>query len=218
MPKLKKVGLTIVIFIIIILISISVIFFLKNNKKSLTFSMYKNISESQRYTILLEGKDEEYSYKISIAQRSTDISIDMVSKYEDELEHTTTLVTDENAYFIMHNEEEYSTLDSNDIEIDILIPRMKDVDEKIYQKGKEEIKGNLLYFEEYEDISTYLMLLDINEDEKIKTRFYYEKGKLKYIKNIIEKHGEKREELIKAKCLYESENSLFEIPEDYAEI
>ena len=216
MQKSKRTKL--IIFIIIILIMISVVFILKGNEKKLTLSMYKDISESQRYTIILEGQDEEYSYKISIAQRSTDISIDMISKYEDETQHTTTLVTEGNAYYIMHNQEEYSTLDSQDIEINILIPKMKDVNEKKYLKGQEEIRGKSLYYEEYEDISTYLMLLDVNENETLKTRFYYEKGNLKYIKNIIEQDGETIEELVKAKCIYNAEDSLFEIPEEYAEI
>lgn len=217
MQKSKKTGIIIFVFIII-LITIALIFILNEKEKDLTLSMYKNISSSQKYTITMEGEDDEFRYKVSIAQNGTDISIDMNSKYEDEEQHTTTLVTDKNAYYIMHNEQEYSTLDSEEIEIGILIPEMKDVDGKTYQKGKEEIKGKTYYYEEYEDISTYLMLVDVSEEGNLKTRFYYNDGELSYIKNIIEQDGEIIEELVKVKCIYDAEDSLFEIPEDYAEI
>lgn len=218
MQRSKKTGLIIFVFIIIILIAVALIFILNDKEKDLTLSMYKNINSSQKYTIKMEVEDDEYKYKILIAQKGTDISIDMNSKYEDEEQHTTTLITDKNTYYIMHNEEEYSTLDSEDIEIDIILPEMRDIDGKTYQKGEEEIKGKTYYYEEYEDIETYLMLLDVGEDAKLKTRFYYDNEEIVYIKNIMEQDGETTEELVKVKCIYDAEDSLFEIPADYAEI
>ena len=215
MPKSKFIMF---VFIIIILITIAMIFILKGKEKDLTFSLYQDISNSQKYTIIMEGNDNEYTYKVSMAQSGTDISIDMNTKFEDEEQHTTTLITDKNAYYIMHNEEEYSVLDSQDIEIDNLIPQVKDIDEKQYQKGKEKIRGKTYYYEEYEDISTYLMLIDVSEEGKLTTRFYYNNGELEYIKNIINQDGETLEELVKVKCIYDAEQALFEIPEDYAEI
>jgi len=215
---MKESKYIILVFIIIVLITIALIFILNSKQNNLTLSMYQDIVYSQKYTIIMEGNDSEYTYKVSIAQSGTDISIDMNTEFEDEQQHTTTLITDKNAYYIMHNEEEYSVLDSQDIEIDNLIPEMKDVNEKQYQKGKEKIRGKTYYYEEYEDISTYLMLIDVSEDGNLKTRFYYNNGELEYIKNIIEQDGETIEELVKVKCIYDAEKSLFEIPEDYAEI
>ena len=62
------------------------------------------------------------------------------------------------------------------------------------------------------------MLVDVNEEGNIKTRFYYDDGEIAYIKNIIEQDQETIEELVKVKCNFDAEDSLFEIPEDYAEI
>ena len=62
--------------------------------------MYNKIIDSQNYTIMIEGRDNGYSYKVSRVQRVTDVSIDMNSKYEDENQHTTTIVTEENSYYI----------------------------------------------------------------------------------------------------------------------
>ena len=215
---MSKSKFIIFIFIIIILITLSLLFILNSKDKDLTLSMYQDISNSQKYTIILEGNDSEYTYKVSIAQSGTDISIDTNTKFEDEEQHTTTLIKDKNTYYIMHNEEEYSVLDNQDIEIDNLIPQVKDIDEKQYQIGKEKIRGKTYYYEEYEDISTYLMLIDVSEDGNLRTRFYYNNGELEYIKNIIEQDGENIEELVKVKCVYDAEKSLFEIPKDYAEI
>lgn len=216
MKRSKKTKLKVFVFIIILIV-ISLIFIFNSKENDLTISMYNNISSSQNYTIIIEGEDDKYNYKISMAQRGTDISIDVNSKYEEEEQHTTTLVTEGNAYYIMHNEQEYFTLDSEDIETDILMPIIKDVDEKEYEKGREKIKGKTYYYEEYEGISTYLMLVDVNEEGILKTRFYYDNGEITYIKNIIEQKGEIVEELVKVKCIYDIDNSLFEIPEDYAE-
>ena len=218
MLKSKKVKMILILVAVIIILTI-LMFALGSSPSDLTINMYKKINNSQNYTITLKGReDDEYSYTISIAQRGTDISIDMISKSDDEEQHTTTLLEDENVYTIMHNDKEYETMSSKDIEADILIPEMKDIDEKTYQKGKEKVNGKTYYYEEYKGISTFLMLIDADNEEIVKTRFYYDGDKLVYIKNMIDQDGEKLEELIQAECNYEVNENLFEIPEDYAEV
>lgn len=218
MLKSKKVKMILTLVAVIIILTI-LMFALGSSPSDLTINMYKKINNSQNYTITLKGReDDEYSYTISIAQRGTDISIDMISKSDDEEQHTTTLLEDENVYTIMHNDKEYETMSSKDIEADILIPEMKDIDEKTYQKGKEKVNGKTYYYEEYKGISTFLMLIDADNEENVKTRFYYDGDKLVYIKNMIDQDGEKLEELIQAECNYEVNENLFEIPEDYAEV
>lgn len=218
MLKSKKVKMILILVAVIIILTI-LMFALGSSPSDLTINMYKKINNSQNYTIILKGReDDEYSYTISIAQRGIDISIDMISKSDDEEQHTTTLLEDENVYTIMHNDKEYATMSSKDIEADILIPEMKDIDEKTYQKGKEKVNGKTYYYEEYKGISTFLMLIDADNEENVKTRFYYDGDKLVYIKNMIDQDGEKLEELIQAECNYEVNEKLFEIPEDYAEV
>lgn len=218
MLKSKKVKMILILVAVIIILTI-LMFALGSSPSDLTINMYKKINNSQNYTITLKGReDDEYSYTISIAQRGIDISIDMISKSDDEEQHTTTLLEDENVYTIMHNDKEYETMSSKDIEADILIPEMKDIDEKTYQKGKEKVNGKTYYYEEYKGISTFLMLIDADNEENVKTRFYYDGDKLVYIKNMIDQDGEKLEELIQAECNYEVNENLFEIPEDYAEV
>ncbi|MCI9063662.1 MAG: hypothetical protein HFJ17_03570, partial [Clostridia bacterium] len=150
MQKAKKSGFLILGFIIVIFVIIAIIFILKDKAKDLTLSMYKQISNNQKFTLTMEEKGEDYNYKVSIARSDTDISIDTNTEFSDEKQHNTTLITDGYIYYITHDEQEYMALDIQDVEIDSVIPEIKDVDGKEYQKGKEEIKGKTYYYEEYE--------------------------------------------------------------------
>jgi hypothetical protein len=59
------------------------------------------------------------------------------------------------------------------------------------------------------------MWLDYNEEESvIKTRFYFDGTNIAYIKTTIDND----EELLKIEFSDGIDNSLFEIPSDYAEI
>ena len=49
------------------------------------------------------------------------------------------------------------------------------------------------------------------EESEVKTRFYFDKDKLVYIKSILPD----KEQLIKVEISYEVNGDLFEIPSDY---
>ena len=220
MTKSKLIVLTL---IIISIFAIIVAVVMLNTPKDLTLKMYEKITNSPKFTLTMDVESNEgYEYKIIIAERETDISMDVTTKYDEEEQHTTTLVSDGYAYYIAHNDEEYSIIDSGEIDLDESIPMLSDIDKKEYIKGKENIRGKTYYYEEYEDISTFLMLINLEEgeeEEKVKTRFFYDKdGNIAFIKNIIERSEDKSEELIKVSCEYDANDSLFEVPESYAEI
>ena len=81
--------------------------------------------------------------------------------------------------------------------------------------GYEKINGKQYYYEEYEGITTFIMWSNYEEESSIKTRFYFEHEKIAYIKTIID---DSEEELLKVDFSDEVDDSLFEIPDDYAEI
>lgn len=148
-------------------------------------------------------------YKILIAKKDEKISIDMY--FQDE--HTTTLAKDGYTYFIMHNNQEYSEYEGEASQ-EMLANQLQETENKSYINGRESINGKTYYYEEYEGISSFLMSTSIYLDnENYKTRFYYEGNKLVYIKNIID---EKNEELLKTEISYNVEDSIFEIPTNYA--
>ena len=219
MRKSKKTGIIAFSFIIIVLLISAIVLIFKYKVKDLTYSLYESMINNQSFTLTMEEDNSEYKYDIIIARRDTDISIDMNTKYLDESQHTTTIVTDGIAYYVIHDNQEYMTLDSQDIEVNELMPEMKDVEGKEYHTGKEKINGNSYYYEEYEDIDIYLMLINVSEEGKVKTRFYYDNNKqIVYIKNIVEEEGEEtKEEILKVSCIYNAEDSLFEVPNEYAE-
>ena len=57
--------------------------------------------------------------------------------------------------------------------------------------------------------------INYEEESVIKTRFYFDHNKIAYIKTVID---DSEEEILKVNFSDEVNESLFEIPDDYAEI
>ena len=199
---------------IIFLLIIALILIINGEKKSRVKKMYEKILKSQEYTFSMEETTTEINYKVSMAQRGKDVSIDM---YSDE-EHTTTLILENKSYFVMHNEKEYYDYGEEKIDSDIVLSSLKNITNKQFEKGKEEINGNTLYYEEYENEDMdFIIFANINESSNVKTRFYFNGNDICYIKNIVESEDGNQEELIKTKLKFEIDEAVFVIPEDYAE-
>ena len=226
MSNIKKITLFIIIIVALIGIAIASIVISKNNedtvdstpKKAETSKLskiYEKIKENQNFTFSMEEEKEELKYKVSMLQRGTDACIDVHSDGE----HTTTLVLEKESYYIMHDEEEYYVFADEEVDSDILISGLEEMAQKDYTTGKEEINGKKYYYEEYDsDGYNFTIFADINENSKIKTRFYFDKDQLVYIKNIITENENQEEEIVKADISYEIDESLFELPENYAEV
>ena len=177
-------------------------------------SIYNKMQKSQKYTFSMEETSTDINYKVSMAQRGEDVSIDM---YSDE-EHTTTLILDNKSYYIMHNDKEYYDNGEEKVESDIVLSGLRSISQKQYTTGKEELNGKTYYFEEYENENMdFIIFANINESSKVKTRFYFNGNNICFIKNFIESEDGNQEELIKVTLKYEVDDSLFIIPEDYAE-
>jgi hypothetical protein len=156
-------------------------------------------------------EDLNIDYTLTISRKGKTISIDTLSNEE----HTTTLMEDEVAYYILHSKKEYYLYDNDEIDADILKEELFEINEKDYTYGYEKINGKSYYYEEYEGITAFIMWLDYNEEESvIKTRFYFDGTNIAYIKTTIDND----EELLKIEFSDGIDNSLFEIPSDYAEI
>ena len=81
--------------------------------------------------------------------------------------------------------------------------------------GYEKINRKKYYYEEYNGMASFIMWSNYEEESVIKTRFYFDQNKIAYIKTIID---DSVEELLKVDFSDEVDGSLFEIPDDYAEI
>lgn len=209
-----KKSFIIFLVIVIVLIITSFIFISNGNRVDRLENLYNKISSSENYTFSMEEINSEYNYKMKVSQRKNDINIDMKSGDD----YTSTLIVDGQVYVIMHNLQEYYCVNSNDVDGDIIISGLKNASKKEYINGKEEIFGKTYYYEEYNDVTDFFMLLHETEHSKIKTRFYFENDKLIFIKNILVDEEQKQEELLKVTIDYSVENQTFEIPKDYAEL
>ena len=129
--------------------------------------------------------------------------------------HSTTLVENGNTYLVLHDRKEYYIYERNNVEQSILTDGLKDLLGKSYTVGTEKIQGKNYNYEEY-DGSTVFMISNTPQldEDGVKTRIYFDKNSnIAYIKTIF---GE-QSELLKVKLTYDADDSLFEIPADYAE-
>ena len=199
---------------IIILLVIALILIFKGESKDRVKNMLDKIKNSEKFTFTMEEKTSDIDYKVSMAQRNKDISIDM---YSDE-EHTTTLVLENESYYIMHNDKEYYDFGDEKVDSDLVIGSLENISKNDYISGKEEIFGTTYYYEEFnnEDMD-FLIYANINESSNVKTRFYFKGNDICYIKNYIQNEDSEQEELIKTNLIFNIDEALFNIPDDYAE-
>ena len=206
---------TIVSAIIAVLLILAFTLIINDKKKNRLSSMYEKMQKSDSYTFTMEEKTNEIYYKVSMAQKGKDISIDMYSNED----HTTTLITENKSYSILHNDQEYYDYGEEKVDLDIEISSLKKYIKKDCTNGKEEINGKTYYYEEYENEDMdFIIFADIDDSSIVKTRFYFNGNNICYIKNIIQSDNENQEELIKADLSFSVDEKLFNIPEDYAEV
>lgn len=210
---MKKNMISKIIFaILIIILIVMIILVTKQKPKDMTIKMYNDICEKQNYTFSMIEQNSDVKYNLIISKKENSMSIDAKSGDE----HTTTLVKEEAAYYIMHLEKEYYLYDSSQIDADILRNDLSGIKEEEYSTGYEEINGKKYYYEEYSDITTFIMWSNYSEEESsIKTKFYFDKNKIVYIKTIIDGT---QEELLEIEFTDDVDNTMFEIPNDYSEM
>lgn len=198
----------IIVLIIMIAIGVVIVNTVKNTpkEKSKMKELYSKLEASEQYKFTMDdGKN-----KTIIAQNGKNTIIDMYT----EKEHVSTLVKDNNTYYILHDKEEYYTYEDNEKDEKILLSELQPIVEKEATNGKEKIQGKTYNYEEYDGVSTFVNYIGLGiNTENIKTKFYFQGKNLKYIKTIND--GE--ETLQKIDITYEAPSELFEIPNNYAE-
>ncbi len=215
MRKNKRIPLIVVILVIIVIIfGISKLLSQKDDQTPKLAKIYEDLNSNQTYLFEMEQNSNN---KIIMAKKADKTIIDQYSKdSETKIEsHTTTLVKDNNTYLILHDRKEYYVYEQNNVEQNILTDGIKEVIDKDFTTGEEKVKGKKYDYEEYNGSTMFMITntLELNEAD-IKTRFYFDKnGELTYIKTI---YGEE-EELLKVSLEKDVDDSIFEIPSDYAE-
>ena len=212
MQKSKK--FIIIILIMVVLCVIAGVLIANFNNNDRVIRMYNNLSNADRFTFSMEEVNSDIKYKMKISQRGKDVDIDMDSDGD----RTSTLILNDHAYYISHSEKQYYDYNGENIDGDIILSGLKEAVGKEYIYGKEYIEGKEYYYEEYSNITSFLILLDDYDEEVVKTRFYFDGDDIVYIKNIAKINGKIDDEILKTNLKYEANDSLFEIPEDYSEM
>ncbi len=218
----KKISIPIipVIIAVVIVVVIVAIVLTKGNqdKGSKLEKVYEKMVTSQTYAFTrydLEEKNKIITY------RKVDKTL-IDQNYSES--HASTLIKQGNTYLISHNNKEYFYYPNNNLDEEKLTDNLKNIIDLEYTAGKEKVYGKTYKYEEYKGVSVFLIStprdMDINS---IKTRFYFKGNELVYLKTIYdvvnEETGERiqKEELQTVKVEYKVDDSVFEIPTDYAE-
>ena len=215
MKKNKGINLILVILVIIgIIFVISKIINNKSSDEQKLAKIYENLKGSQSYCFQMERNNNN---KIIMAQKGDKTIIDQYSKEGENStqSHTTTLIKDNNTYLILHDRKEYYVYEENNVDQTILLDGIKEIMNKDFSIGNEKVRGKKYNYEEYNGSSIFMISNTLNIDEnEVKTRFYFDKkDNLVYIKTI---NGEDTE-LLKINITQDVDDSIFDIPSDYAE-
>ena len=215
MKKNKRIFLIVIVILMIAIIFGIVKIVNKNSPKEQRLSkIYQDLEDSQTYLFEIEKNNNN---KTIMAKKGDKTIIDQYTKNsETNLEnHTTTLVKDNNTYLILHDRKEYYVYTENNVEQTILTDGLKEIISKSYTTGTEKIKGKKYSYEQYDGSSMFMIsnIININ-DTNVKTRFYFDSNNnLVYIKTILAD----KQELLKVTLEEDVNDSVFDIPSDYAE-
>jgi len=211
---MKKKNIIILIIVVIIAIIIGTTIFLinKNNNEGKLEKIYEKISDGQDYICTIE---ENENNKIIIAKKGENYITETFSKIGDaeEVEHTSTLIKDDKMYYILHNREEYYTYPKGNNEQNILLDELSQIISEKYEKGKEKINGKTYKYEQYNGVFIFSTELE-TENENSNTKFYFKGNELAYMKTVIDN----KQKIRKIELKYEVNDSVFEIPSNYAEV
>ena len=215
MKKNKGINLILVILVIIgIIFVISKIINSKSSDEQKLAKIYEDLNSSKSYYFQMERNSNN---KIIMAQKGDKTIIDQYSKEGENSTqtHTTTLIKDNNTYLILHDRKEYYVYEENNVDQTILLDGIKEIMNKDFSRGNEKVRGKKYNYEEYNGSSIFMISNTLNIDEnEVKTRFYFDKkDNLVYIKTI---NGEDTE-LLKINITQDVDDSIFDIPSDYAE-
>ncbi len=215
MKKNKGINLILVILVIIgIIFVISKIINSKSSDEQKLAKIYEDLNSSKSYYFQMERNSNN---KIIMAQKGDKTVIDQYSKEGENSTqtHTTTLIKDNNTYLILHDRKEYYVYEENNVDQTILLDGIKEIMNKDFSRGNEKVRGKKYNYEEYNGSSIFMISNTLNIDEnEVKTRFYFDKkDNLVYIKTI---NGEDTE-LLKINITQDVDDSIFDIPSDYAE-
>lgn len=168
--------------------------------------LYDELEKKQAYSFTTKSDDNEEVYYVTKDNQSY-IRLSSQGEKIEEL-----VIKDGNTYLLIEDEKKYYTYENNEMDLKMILLQLEEAKEKQYVEGKEKVDGKEYKYEEYEQTAGFLIkAISTEDEEKAKTRFYFDGNKLVYIKTII---GEEQETL-KVDISNKVDEKLFEIPSEY---
>ena len=209
----KKRKIIIVVIALLIIIGVVAGILLLSSKKenyetSKLTDIYNNLLSSNTYVFSIVQNDET---KTIMAKNGDQTAIDQYLGNT----HSTTIVKDGNTYLILHDRSEYYVYQNNNVEQSILTDGIQELMNKTFTTGEEKVNGKNYEYEEFDGSSIFMLSNNIPlNQEGVKTKLYFnKKSELVYVKTTYENN----EELVGIDISKDVDNSLFEIPSNYAE-
>ncbi|MBO6232563.1 MAG: hypothetical protein J6N78_00620 [Clostridia bacterium] len=215
--KNKKIIIGISIAVIIIAIVIGIILISEANgnsssNKSVNYgidslvSFSDKIAKTPNYSFETTLNEENYK---TISKNNDSVKIEV----EDEGDKQTYIINGNTTYLLSENTKKYTKYSNNTSMLNDLENKLKEIQRKTFNTGKEEIDGKEYSYEEFEKTSAFLINFKRTVDNSnTKTRFYFENGNLKYIRTYV---GEVQQ-LLKVKLEFNNQNGKYDIPEGYS--
>ena len=212
MEKKTKIAVILIAIIIAILIIAGIVWYIitNNNQTANTISkinsLYENLKSRTSYSFsaTLDNNNKMYYAKQEKKAYIDTIYEGASSKY---------IIKDGNSYLLMDDTKVYYTYKNNETNLNKIENQLESIKNLETKKGKEKLDNKSYEYEEIDGITDFVMQnkSNIPQGQEIKTRFYFDKDELVYIKTII---GNKQE-LLKVNISYDVDGKLFEIPSNY---
>lgn len=218
MNKNKKTILIVIAIIVVVAIIGGIVYWFKSaNRNEGSVSEKGNSKLSQTYAEL--QSKQTFSFKTTLDNKnSTYYAKKDGAAYIDkdyQGQNSEYLIKDGNTYLLLDDRKIYYTYKNNETDLEKVLKQIETIKEQEYTEGKEKIENKEYKYEEYEGVTEFLVKnIETTDEQVAKTRFYFDNGKLVYIKTIIGT----QEETLKVDISYEVDDKLFEIPEGYEEM
>lgn len=212
MDKKKIIIISVCVVVALIIIGVAIYFISRSvaeaeNENRLA-KMYDKMVENETYRINFKLDDDN---QYTVTRKGNMANIDTYRNGT----HTTDIVRDGDTILLMYSTNKFYTYHNNELELTELLNKISEIIQgQEPEKGKEEIDGKNYRYEEYKNVSYFLInTQNLVSEENTNTRFYFDGDDLKYIKTIM---GEETE-LIQVDTSYQVNDSVFEIPADFEE-
>lgn len=223
MEKKKKTIIVAIVIALIAIVSIIIFFTIKGNNKngqaSKLSAYYEKLKNTNSYSFYISLDDQNnISYQKQNDKAYVNTNYGGVnSKF---------IIRDGNTYLIRDDDKKYYTYENNETELYMIESILNNIKDKELTKGKENIENKNYYYEEFEGTSEFYFRdmndIDVEEfdeteenDNKTKTRFYFNNNNLVYIKTIID---DNTQQLLKVDYSKKVDDNLVNLPQDYEEI